>query len=384
MRHTGSFVAFWNKTKKMSLEHKANNRYPNSIKLFAYLEGMNIMDIVTNRVLIETVVRKALRDIKETPERSTRNLVDMALNFCEDRFHSNFFESAQTMLRDQRSHYYGLIQDIVTHVSAERLIKFGINLGYQSCTVGAELIRTTEIVEGFNIPWSVSLTLSGNDYKTNAVGYHKAIHQGQELGVYAWMLYCLHSPQSLFELIAAFQTHAFVLYCSPSDLSEEVLDDVEALHNLMFVVRVGSGVEKVCQRLRERQILYSICYTYSEPDVKHILNGDLLSDAELLHPAFTVFLMQPNCRPNIQAAVYQYVVRERNEQAYQTLPWDAVFDSYYIDNIISGASCNIGFEPDGSLSVFQNGRVTADYNLFKQPLRDILQLIFPKTLQTGI
>lgn len=339
------------------------------------------MDTVINSVLIETIVRKALRDIKETPERSTRNLVDLALNFCEGRFQRNFFERAQTILRNQRSQYYGLIQDIVTHVSAERLIKFGINLGYHSCTVGAKLIRTTEEKEGFNIPWSVSLTLSGADYKTHAVGYQKAIQQGQELGIYTWMLYCLHSPQSLFELIAVYRQHAFVLYCSPSDLSENVLDAAETLHNIMFVVRVASGVEETCQRLRERNFLYSIYYTYTESDVKHILNGDLLRDAELLHPAFTVFLMQPNCLPHVQTMVYQYVVRERNAQAYQTLPWDAVGDSNYVDSVISEDSCNVGFESDGRLSVFQNKMSTADYNLFKLPLRNILQQTFPKTLQ---
>ncbi len=56
------------------------------------------MDTITSRVLIETVVRKALVDIKETPERCTRNLVDMALHFCEGRYQRNFFECAKTML----------------------------------------------------------------------------------------------------------------------------------------------------------------------------------------------------------------------------------------------------------------------------------------------
>ncbi len=121
-----------------------------------------------------------------------------------------------------------MIQDIVTHVSTERLMNFGINLGYQSCTKGNKIRRVIEGKGSFNIPWSVSLTLNGADYQTHSVEYQNAIQQGRELGIYTWMLYSLHSPQFLFELIAAFQNHTFVLYCSPSDLSEEVLDEAEA------------------------------------------------------------------------------------------------------------------------------------------------------------
>ncbi len=149
----------------------------------------------------------------------------------------------------------------------------------------------------------------------------------------------------------------------------------------MFVVRVGSGVGEVCQRLRERQLLYSTCYTYTEPDVKHLLNGDLLSDAELLHPAFTVFSMKPNCRPNIQAAVYQYVVRERKAQAYQTLPWDTVCDYRYMNNIISRDNFPVCFAPNGRLSTSLNHLTKIECNLFKQPLRNILLQAFPKTRQ---
>ena len=336
------------------------------------------MDTLTGRVIIEMVVKKALQDIKETPKRSTRNLVDMALSLCEGRVQCEFFESVQTMLKKQRSSYYGLIQDIVTHVGAERLINFGINLGYQSCIVGAKHIRSIEQNEGFNIPWSVSLTLSGTDYNLNALQYQEAIHQGQELGIYTWMLNCLHSPKTILELIAANRNHAFVLYCTPSDLSEEIIDEAESLHNLMFVVRVTSGVEKVCKLLREHKFLYSICYTYSEQDLKSILNGDLLREAEQLHPAFTGFLMQSNCSPQVQTTVYEYLVRERNAQSHQTLPWDVVYDNLYVDSIISENICNAEFEPDGRLRVFQNQMSKAEYNLFKQPLKNIFQQAFPK------
>ena len=69
------------------------------------------MNHTISRVLIETVVKKALRDIKDSPERSIRNLVDMALQFSNGRFQKEFFETTQTMLQNEDSAYYLLVRD---------------------------------------------------------------------------------------------------------------------------------------------------------------------------------------------------------------------------------------------------------------------------------
>ena len=94
-----------------------------------------------SRVLIETIVRKTLRDIEESPERSTRNLVDMALQFSNGRFQKYFLETARGMLENENSAYYALVRDAVGNIDHERLLNFGMNVGYNSCTSGARRIR---------------------------------------------------------------------------------------------------------------------------------------------------------------------------------------------------------------------------------------------------
>lgn len=49
-----------------------------------------MIDNTLKRTLIETFVRKTLRDIKDSPERGIRNLVDMALNFSKGGFKRGF------------------------------------------------------------------------------------------------------------------------------------------------------------------------------------------------------------------------------------------------------------------------------------------------------
>lgn len=105
-----------------------------------------------SRIIIETLVKKYLKDIKDSLERSTRNLIDMALNFSDGRFQKAFFATAQTMLRNEQSSYYGLVKNVSAHVDNEKILRFGMNLGYNSCTLGAAQIRKEEETCGYKHP----------------------------------------------------------------------------------------------------------------------------------------------------------------------------------------------------------------------------------------
>lgn len=50
------------------------------------------MTAKTSRIIIKTFVRTALKDADESPERCTRNLVDMALHFSKGRFQQEFLK----------------------------------------------------------------------------------------------------------------------------------------------------------------------------------------------------------------------------------------------------------------------------------------------------
>ena len=105
-----------------------------------------------SRVLIETVVKGALKAIKDSPERGIRNLVDIALQFSKGRFQQNLFSTVQTMLQNESSAYYELVRDVIFHTDTDRLFTFGMNLGYNGCTIGAQRIRENEKRMNCNIP----------------------------------------------------------------------------------------------------------------------------------------------------------------------------------------------------------------------------------------
>lgn len=336
------------------------------------------MENTVSRILIETIVKKTLKEIKDCPERSVRNLVDMALNFSEGRFQYRFFEAAQTMLKNENSPYYGLIRDTVAHVDAEHLAGFGMNLGYNGCTVGAKKIRATEETRDFNIPWSVSLCIDAEYFPAHLEQYHRVIDQGESLGIYTWLLFVDGPPHEVLALTDRHSDSAFILFCTPQDATPPFLDVAASLNNLMLAIRFGENAPQVCTLARERGLLYSVYHCYCAGDTEAITSGTMFHGIERLHPVFTILLSTPGCPDAARREVYEYVQRARNEQLFQTLPWEVAFDGSFVDSIISQDACSIGFDEAGQLITLYEKKPQECLNLFHNDLPLILQRATPK------
>lgn len=330
------------------------------------------------RILIETIVRKTLKDMKESPERSSRNLVDLALNFSEGRFQRSFLEMAQEMLRNEQSAYYGLIQDIIASVDTERIVTFGMNIGYNSCTEGARIIREIEAKENFNVPWSVSLKLDGQTYPSMQDKYRSVIEQGKEMGVFTWLLFAESKPSSVLALVKAHPDCAFILFCAAGDITEAFMETAEGIYNLMLAVQYGEQTAEACARLRKRGFLYSVYVPYKTEAVSEILNGSLLHSTENMHAVFTFLLPDLACPEAIQKSVYAYIIDIRKKQNYLTFSMDVIHDNCFIDEIISDDGCIVGFNEKGQMISFDGNKMQEKYNLFKDSLQHIFKLALQK------
>lgn len=331
-----------------------------------------------NRILIEATIKKTLNQIQDDPERSIRNLVDMALNFSKGRFQYRFFKIAQDMLQNEQSCYYKILPDIASNVDKERILTFGMNIGYNSCTIGAKTIRKTEETEHFNIPWSISLKLNGLDYAEKKEKYHLLISQGQNLGIYTWNIFSLGKTPYLIEMIHSFPECAFIVFCTPGEILPAFLDELNTIYNVMFVIQYTHGVEEACELLRSRNHLYSVYYPYQDHDIKRIISGDLFSDTENLHPVFTALLAMPLCSQDTRSNIYQYIQQARSEQKYKTIPFDMIYDTLFIDSIISDEACSIGFNKEGACYSFMEQSLAENSNFFNSSLYEILKNVSPK------
>ena len=321
--------------------------------------------------------------MKEDLERNIRNLVDMALYFSEGRFQKNFFQAAQTMLKNESSSYYALLRNITSSVDIEHLVTFGMNLGYNSCTLGAKKIRDYEQQYGCSIPWTVVFQTDSVQISKHYSKYHTAIFDGEKLGIYTWMLFSQSKPQNLLPLILKHPESAFFLFCVPGDIDDTFLDSILGVKNLMLVIRYEETAETLYARMQNSGLLYSAYYPYSQKDTASIINGDLFGRIQQVHPAFTVLLAQPGCSISIQNAVHQAVEQARNSQRYQTIPWEFYFDNRLINQFISDDACSVWFDPFGNLhsQTEQNGKTKC--NLFDAGLLSSFQSMCKKERTGG-
>lgn len=337
------------------------------------------MENSMSRILIETTVRQTLKGLKENPKQSIRNLVDMALHFSDGRFQSHFFQTARTMLEHEESAYYTLIEDAVNHIETEHLVKFGMNLGYNSCTWGAQRIRMNEKRLGFNIPWTV-LFLMDDPYSTHLPQYDLAIQEGEQLGIYSWIFLSHSDPLELFPLIERHPDSAFFLFCRSEDINHAILDEILPLKHLMPVVRWEDGADEACTMLRNAQLPYSVYYPYSQKDLQFILNGDLFNEAQQLHPLFTALAAKPGCPVNIQHLAHQAAIQVRKGQSYHTVPWELSCDTQNLDEIISDDSCCAFFDEKGQLFALDHPDCAPFGDLFQEGLIALLRQAYPKSV----
>lgn len=198
------------------------------------------------------------------------------------------------------------------------------------------------------------------------------------MGIYTWFIYVSDGITPVLELAEKFPQSAFVILCSPNEITDSLLDESNQLYNLMYALEYTDGVEEACMLLRARGFLYSVYYPYKETDADKILNGDLFSDTEILHPVFTILFAYPTCPFHVQTTVYQYIQQTREEQNYRTLAYDLIYDNHFIDGIISDESISIGFNPDGNCISRMHQFAEENYSFFDYPLAEILKKVSQK------
>lgn len=325
-----------------------------------------------SRILVETTVKSALKDIRINPERGIRNLVDKALQYSTSPCQHQFFSTVQSMLQNEHSAYYGLIRDIITHTDTEHLYTFGMNLGYNACIFGARHIRSNEHALHCTIPWALVLQINEQQFSHTQKHYQTLIEDGEALGIHAWLLFVEGSPQPLLRLASQHPDSAFFFFCEPSALTDDFIAKAVTCRNLMLVFHHTGDHSLLVQAIRRRGLLYAVWYSYSDNDVSAIINGGLFQYTQTFSPFFTLLIPSPNCSPDNRQRVQQIIPTIRSQQRFRTLPMEIHCDNRQISHAITTTTCPIYFDHKGALHHFNNHTHLSNHNIFQQTLSDIL------------
>ena len=329
------------------------------------------------RILAESVARKAINELKDSPERKSRNLVDLALNFAEGQYLRDFLFKVQKILQDENSPYYRLVIDAINHIDTEKLLTFGMNIGYNSVTIGSPKIRKIEQEENFDIPWSMYIDAKNYDSSLYKI-YSKLFSEGVELGIYSWHISAENNLSDLLKLLCEHSDCAFVIFIDPCEITEELINKAKSINNVMFALNYGENLSEASILLRNNFMLYSVYLKYSDREVNLITSDEFILSTENLRPLFTVFTPKENTSAEAVNKIYAYVKETRLNQKFLTIPWDALNDTRYIDGKISDNVCSAGINKEGFLFRLNENYALTDLNVFKMPLHDALKKALPK------
>lgn len=334
------------------------------------------------RHLIEGIVCKTLRDFQRDPERSLRNLVDMGANFAKGRFQHRFMQGAQSMLADENSPFYQIARNAVQNISLETLKTFGVNLGYNSYTLGAKKIRQLEEALGINIPWIINMHYDGAAGCTPQ-DLDAVVTSAKKLGIYAYALFArAEDMRALEPMIKAHSDCAFMLFVQPGQTVQDGIRWMAAYpHVLVSLSPEDPAFAEAYAVLEAEKCLCCVHQAYSEGP-QPIEEGSLVRQAMAHGCIFAFLFAQPGTEPEVRRQIHAFAAGTREAPQYPFFGIDYWLDIQEIDAVISDQGCCLVIDPQGRVytNIAQSG---TDENIHGTNIRDIILRVMPQTKGMG-
>lgn len=331
-----------------------------------------------SRLFVENILERTLSRLHESPKREIRNLVDMGLNFSRGRFQKRFLQTVQKMLKNPQSAYYTLVQDLAGNVDRDRILSFGVNLGYEGCTKGARTIRAQEKKRGFCIPWFLTLAVSEKKLEEEPEFYPSVVEQGIELGIHTYLLFSDGDPAKLLPLLQSRKDCAFLLLLRGAQVTDSLLQALKQVKSTAVSICADEDMPAACQKLRQGRFLYAVHRQYTEEESGRILSGEWLESLLPYRPPFVFLAADRSCSQSVQQQVYSYIRSVRDGQTYPLVLMDFRQDMLDIDRVISDDGCTVAFDFEGWLRNQETVFEDECCNLFVNRLDQILETAMPR------
>ncbi len=340
--------------------------------------------------IITAAVKNGIRYIEDNPKRGVRNLLDLGEYFAAGRFQKVFFELAHEILNNEDSCYYDIIENLVKNTDHKNLTAYGINLGYNSFTYGANIIREHEKKHGYNVPWAIVFNFE--EKQENALTgteISNIINSGKNIGIYSYMILFGKNniSDTLYDIIEKNDNCAFTLFIDPDMISEETAQRIVGVSNVCIFASVNdydhanvSMVEKF-DLLGKYKCLYGGYYCYDDSNVKNITDGTTSEILSALNLNLAYFIKNQGCSDKIAENICDYIYKTRIKINSPVFSIDFYGDFTRIDKIISTESCFLSIGSGGQVCVSDIYSAT-EHNIRETSLENILSCTMPKIKYT--
>ncbi len=362
----------------MSLQHNLPKKSMQMKRRSAVVEfGFN-NDRVT-KALIRTTIKRALADIQRDPKRSVRNLVDLGLNFADGANQKQLFDITRQYLSSENSAYFQLAENIVNEIDHEKLTNYGINFGYNGCTLGARMIRENQSELGFHIPFLLAFYVGGGENAITAEDVRSVIRQGIKLGIYIYVLVCSCDEYLEFlDMAEEFGECAFVYFVNPKRLTREIISRTSELDNLVTSVRFegdGELCTETVRNMREQGCITCLHYRYGPENINQILTNQVTEQLEQTGAVAAILYAPPGVDEKAKNLVYEYKNETVRSQQYPIFMFEAKNDIDVIEHMFSDDECLVVFSDGGKVTFTADQKPLEGKNLHDNTLTEILAAI---------
>jgi hypothetical protein len=320
------------------------------------------------RAMIEPLINKVLHDLKNDPERSLRNVVDLILSFPNGRFSNNMFEMLQKMLTNENSAYYTLINKIVSYLDMENLKEFSINAGYNACTSGAKTIRELSRENNCCIPWILLIETDKQHSKQTA----DIIKQAKELGIYMFAVIDDDVSEETAEIIRVNNECAFVLFTEASSVSDRTIAMFEDIKNVLASIHgTKDELSSATDALRENHKFFAVHDFYDDENCHSVFTEEKLNYFEDYTETFLFCMPTRKCSQETLDYMSSNAKKVRDKQKHSYVMMDVYNDTLTIDKMISGNNFSVIIDVEGNL--YSNKEDGTKYNINDMPLLDVLK-----------
>ena len=282
---------------------------------------------------------------------SVRKLCDLGRQFSRGRFQNQIFAIFQDLLRNDESPYYQAIDFLLRSNDPEALRQFGINIGYNSFTYGAQILRQKQKELSFAVPWVVKLRLDSRIPDTyDSSFFASVVRTGLTYGIYSYQLRSMDHHEDMESYLAVIQSHpecAFLWFLSDTPLTEKQQKLLLSCPNLMVSLPIDApSTASMAKALRHQKTLFGMHKVYQDADAAaYLLSFDHLY-SQMEQSVFFFLVADDSCSKESIRAVSDVVQQYRFTPIQPFFPIEVQEDSRKIEQIITANPAYLLLLPD--------------------------------------
>ncbi len=333
------------------------------------------------RLMITTAVDHGIKEMADDPKRALRKLVDMGSQFSAGRFQPAIFNAITTILKNEDSHYYKLIQDFLFNTDFNSVKTFGINMGYESWTYNARVLREKSEELGHNIPWVLGISYNPFDSSTdsmNASNISKLIEEAKAYGINTFGIHqesSFTSDTEIFDIFLKNEYSAFLYVLADAQITALQASLLKKAANVMLLINADAPYAKeTCQMLYESGVLFSIYKFYEENDIPNMSSPEYYAPLTDFNNSMIFMIRSQGC----SVSAGEIIKNLRFNDNVPAIVWDFSYDAQLINELLCGSSNILHFDSKGNVISPEN----SNYNILTEGenLQHIITSTMPKVV----